>query len=355
MRKKFFILLAIAAASGPMPLTAASSVSVSSLPQGMVTLSAPKGATTYLSLPLSNAVVFSGVVGTVSANTITVTNTATPFRVSFASPGSPFFVKLLSGAEKGRLLLITASTTNSLTVNTADDSSQQVSLQTSGFSVASGDAFEIFAGDTLASVFGSDTSQNPLALTGASSFASADWINVFSPASASWMTYYFNTSYNYWVLEGTTANANDTVLYPYRGLSITRHSSSEPNTSLILTGRVAEVPVITKTTGNNSTVYGSTGYAVNMTLSQLNFGSNWTRGNNTATADVVSLWNSSTKTFVSYYQGLNSRWLQAGNPIVDQSSVVIPAGSCIGIQKHLTVSGASSYLPSTMPYTLPNL
>jgi hypothetical protein len=85
---------------------------------------------------------------------------------------------------------------------------------------------------------------------------------------------------------------------------------------------VAEVPVITKTTGNNSTVYGSTGYAVNMTLSQLNFGSNWTRGNNTATADVVSLWNSSTKTFVSYYQGLNSRWLQAGNPIVDQSSIV---------------------------------
>jgi hypothetical protein len=118
---------------------------------------------------------------------------------------------------------------------------------------------------------------------------------------------------------------------------------------------VAEVPVVTKTIGSNAIVYGSTGYPIGMKLSQLNFGPNWLKGDSTATADVVSVWNTTTKTFVSYYQMPDSTWRQSGDTTTDQSSTVIPAGGCLAIQQHMSVSGSTSYLPASMPYTVPNL
>jgi uncharacterized protein (TIGR02597 family) len=291
----------------------------------------------------------------VGVNAISVTSTPTPFPTSLAVAGSPYFVKFLSGNETGRILLITANTTTALTLNTADDSSQQVSLLTAGFNVQSGDAFEIFPGDTLTSVFGANTQQNPLVMTGAATYAASDSVNIFNPATGRWLLYYYNTKLGYWLQEGLSTNANNTVLYPYRGLSITRRNTKEAVASFVLTGRVAEVPVVTKTTGSNAVVYGSTGYAVGMKLSQINFGSNWTKGASTATADVVSVWSSTAKKFVSYYQLTNSTWRQSGNATTDQSSIVVPAGSCIAIEQHLKVSGATSYLPLAMPYSLPNL
>jgi uncharacterized protein (TIGR02597 family) len=354
MRKKFYLFVGATLAIGQMIAHAATSATVTSLPQGMVTLSASKGTTTYLSLPLSNNAVFSGTVGAVGVNAISVTSTATPFPTSLAAAASPYFVKFLSGNEKGRILLVTANTTRALTLNTADDSSQQVSLLTSGFNVQSGDVFEIFPGDTLATIFGADTTQNPLSLTGAATFAAADTVNVYNPTTSKWLTYYYNTKIGYWLEEGLSTNANNTVLYPYRGLSITRRATSEAVASFILTGRVAEVPVVTKTTGSNAVVYTSTGYAVGMKLSQLNFGANWIKGTTATTADIVSIWNSTSKAFVSYFEMPDSTWRQSGNSTTDQSSTVVPAGTCIAIEQHLKVSGATSYLPLTMPYSLAN-
>jgi uncharacterized protein (TIGR02597 family) len=351
MRKNFILFLAAATALGQVLACAASSVSVSSLPQGMVTLAAPYGSTTYLSLPLSSAAIYSGTVGSVGASSISVTNITSPFKTNLASASAPYFVKFLTGNEKGRVLLITANTTTSLTLNTTDDSVQTVSLTTSGFSVQAGDAFEVVTGDTLASVFGADNFQSPLTLTGSTSYASADWVNIYNPSTSSWVSYYFNTNILCWCAEGSTSNSNNTILYPYQGLSITRHTGTGASTPLLLTGRIAEVPVLTKVTGNN-TVYASTGYAVNMKLSQINFGSSWAKGTSTATADVVTVWNANSSVFVSYYQMPDSTWRQSGNTGTNQSSVVIPAGSCIGIQHHTAATGAASYLPSAMPYTV---
>lgn len=356
MRKKFYIFLGLAWALSHNLADAATKVSVTSLPQGMVTLSAVRGATTYVSLPLSSNAVFSGTVGAVGVNAISVTNTPSPFKTSFAVAGSPYFVKFLSGNETGRTLLIKANTATQLTLDTADNSSQQVSLLTSGYNVKSGDAFEIFPGDTLQTTFGANTTQNPLSVAGGATFAAADYVNVYNPPTGKWLIFYFNTKLGYWMQEGATGNKNSTVLYPYRGLSITRRTTATAAAvaSMILTGRIAEVPVVTKTTGKNAVVYASTGYAVDMKLSQLNFGSTWLKGTTTATADVVSVWNTARKIFISYYQMPDSTWRQAGNATTDQSSVVVPAGTCIGLQQHSTVSGATSYLPLSMPYTLSN-
>jgi hypothetical protein len=256
MRKNLLISGVIAMAMGPVLANATTSVSVASLPQGMVVISTGAvGSTNYISLPLSSNAVFTGSVSSVGPNTINVSNN--PFTMNLANIGSPYFVKFLSGNEAGRTLLITSSTSNSLTVSTTDNSSQSVNLQTSNFSVGSGD--------------------------------------------------------------------------------------------------MPEVQVMVKTTGNNAITYVSTGYPVGMTLSQLNFGSNWLKGTSTATADVVSVWNSSTKAFVSYYETPSSGWCKVGSPTADQGSTVLPAGCCLALQQHLTVSGATSYLTLSAPYSVSNL
>ena len=353
MRKKIFIWGVIAMALSQALANATSSVSVASLPQGMVVISTGSpGSTNYISLPLSSNATYTGSVSSVGPSTINVSNS--PFTINLANIGAPYFVKFLSGREAGRTLLITGNSTNSLTVSTTDNSAQSVNLQTSNFAVSSGDSFEVVAGDTLASLFGTNAKTNPLAITGASSYVSADWVNIFNPSTGSWQIYFFNTALNYWTLEGSSGNANSTVLYPYSGLSITRHSSSEPVPYIVLTGRVPEVQVMVKTTGSNAITYVSTGYPVGMTLSQLNLGSNWTKGTTTATADVVSVWNSSTRSFVSYYQLPSSAWCQAGSPTANKGSTVLPPGCCLALQQHATVSGATSYLTLSVPYAVSN-
>jgi uncharacterized protein (TIGR02597 family) len=353
MRKKLFIWGVIAMALSQALANATTSVSVASLPQGMVVISTgSQGSTNYISLPLSSNAIYTGSVNSVGSNTINVSNS--PFTINLANIGAPYFVKFLSGTEAGRTLLITGNTTNSLTVSTTDNSTQSVNLQTSNFAVNSGDSFEVVPGDTLGSLFGTNTTANPLSITGASSYVSADWVNIYNPTTGSWQIYFFNTSLNYWTLEGSSGNANSTVLYPYSGLSITRHSSSEPVPYIVLTGRVPEVQVMVKTTGSNAITYVSTGYPVGMTLSQLNLGSNWTKGTTTATADVVSVWNSSTRSFVSYYQLPSSAWCQAGSPTANKGSTVLPPGCCLALQQHATVSGATSYLTLSVPYAVSN-
>jgi uncharacterized protein (TIGR02597 family) len=353
MRKNFFIVLALVWAFAHATASAQSSVSVSSAPQGMVTLaSLTQGATVYLSNPLSNPVIYSGAVNSVAATTLTVTGA--PFTSALGSAAAPYFVRMLSGNEAGRMLLVTGNTSNSVTVNTNDNTAQETDLTTSGFTVNPGDTFDVEPANTLASVFGANTSANPLNLTGGASFATADWVNVFNPSTATWQTYYFDTGMGYWAALGSTTNANNTVLYPYSSLSVTCHSAKEPSPTIVQTGTAAQVPVLLKSTGGNATTYLSSGYAVAQTFSQLNLGPNWHTGSSTATADVVSVWNSATRTFLSYYQTPDSIWRLSSNATADQSATVIPACSCLAIEQHTSASGAASYLPSALPYSVTN-
>ncbi len=88
-----------------------------------------------------------------------------------------------------------------------------MTLTASGFSVASGDKFEIFPGDTLASVFGTNTSSNPLVVTGSANQGKADQVSLWGTSDT---VYYFNTAAGHWETTGSSANANNTVIYPTR-------------------------------------------------------------------------------------------------------------------------------------------
>jgi hypothetical protein len=131
-----------------------------------------------------------------------------------------------------------------------------------------------------------------------------------------------------------------------------RRRINEATVSLVLVGRVTEVPTVTKTTGNNSIVYVSTGYAENLTFSQLQFGSNWIKGTSATTANTIGVWDAATGVFDTYYQKPDSTWRKSTDANTDQSNFVLTAGTAISILQRGTVSGANSFLSTPLPYSL---
>jgi uncharacterized protein (TIGR02597 family) len=351
MRTKLFsYLTGVALAIGSISASA-QSASVATVPTGMITFTLGAGTATHISLPLAQNATYTGSVSAVSTNSISVGDSPAPFVTNLATPATPYFIKMLSGNEIGRVMLITGNTASSVTLDTSDNTPQTVSLITSGFNVAVGDTFEIFPGDTLSSIFGTNTSQSPLILTASTTIATADCVSIYNTMLFRYQTYFFNTTAGCWELDGSTANANNTIIYPYAAVTVSRLVNNA-NVSLVLTGRVAEVPVLTKTVGDNTEIVGSTGYPTNMTLSQLQFGSNWVTGTSAITANTVNVWNTTLGRYDTFYQLPDSTWRKLTDTTTDQSNFVIPAGTAVAVLQRSAVSGASSFLPSTMPYSL---
>ncbi len=348
-KKFFYFLMCIGLALRPCPGRA--STSVATVPDGMMEFALAHGTTTYLSLPLTRQATYSGTVAAVTTNTISVDDTPAPFTTSLATGVAPYFVKFLTGNESGRVLLIDANTSNTLTLDTTDHTTgAAVALTATGFSVESGDSFEIFPGDTLASVFGSGSAANPLVLTGGNTPTVADEVSLYTTVGAPAQVYYFNTIAGFWERPGTSVNANNAVIYPYSAFSVMCRSN-HADTMLVLQGRVTPVNASTKTVGR-SAVYTSSHYALDITLSQLKFGPNWQTGGTVWTADTLSVWNASLRQFVIYYQRPDLTWRKYGDNITDQSNVTIPAGAVTTIGKRAAVAGAQAFLVSALPYTL---
>jgi uncharacterized protein (TIGR02597 family) len=356
MRKNTFSRLAILAIAA-CPLWAhAVTTSVTTVPEGYFVFNFPAtgsmNSTSYLSLPLAKSPTYSGAVASVTANSITVGDSPAPFTAGALSTATtPYFVKFLSGVETGRVVKITSNTAGTLSLDTTDNSPQTVALTASGFTVQPGDTFEVFSGDTLSSVFGANNSASPLILKSGSTIFTADTVAIYNTSLTRWQTYYFSTATGNWLLYGSTANANNTVLYPYGAFTVARRAN-DAAASLVMTGRVAEVAMLTKTTGSDVDTFSSTKYASDIKLSQLKFGANWTQGTSAFTADTVAVWDSTLTRFDTYYQMPDSTWRKFGSPTVDTSSQVLPAGSVLSILKRSAVSGATSFLQSVLPYSV---
>ena len=353
MRTKILpILTGIAFAAGLIS-AAASGASVATIPAGMISFPIKHGAATVLSLPLTNTESFTSTVSAVTSNTIAVADSPAPFTTNLATPASPYFVKMLSGAEAGRVLLIISNTTSVLTLDTTDHSTGTVvPFLTSGFGIQVGDSFEIFPGDTLSSIFGNGTVTNPSVLAGGTSVGAADNVTLVTTSSASDPTYYFNTTQGYWEQYGQaqSINYNNTIIYPYSAMLIERRQTN-PDTTLVVTGRVTPVAAQTKVVGKG-TIYTSTHFATTVTLSQLQFGANWVMGTSIATADNLSVWNAAYNRFDTFYQLPDSTWRRYPDMATDQSNFTIAAGTVMAISKHAAVTVAGTFLQSPLPYKL---
>jgi len=419
MRMKLSLLFTVIALALS-AMSAQAQTTLNTVPEGVVTISLPPApSTTYVSLPLTADPSYRGIVSSVipvTSTTIAVDDSPAPW--TGINLANLYFVKFLSGAEMGRVVLVTSNTASSLTLDTSDNSTGQVvNLTTSGFTVAAGDSFEVFPADTLGSVFGEYPTQagtwtgtttavtlsaaNPsimvgatvtgtgiaagttvsaisgtsltlststtasgngvtlsftgavqLFLNGAGDYLDADVVSFYNPSMFKFQSYYFNTTAGHWELKTSSANANNTILYPYGALTIFRESGATA-LSFPVIGRIAEVPVLTKV-GTNNAAYGSSGYPVDLTLSQINLGANWQTASDYLDADILSVYTPSAFKFVSYYQLPSSTsWHTKSGSTDVSNSVTIHAGDVITLFQTNTVSGAQSFLSPAMPYTFP--
>jgi uncharacterized protein (TIGR02597 family) len=350
-KKIFYFLTGILLAIDVNSVTASAASSVATVPDGMMELSLPHGKTSYLSLPLTRESTYTGMITEVTSNSISVDDTPAPFTTNLATASAPYFVKFLTGNEAGRVLLVDANTNNTVTLDTTDHTTgAAVALTATGFDVEAGDTFEIFPGDTLASVFGTGAAGCPLILSGGTTKSASDEVALYTTVGKPATAYYFNTVTGYWEETNSTANANNTIIYPYSAFTVARRSD-HTDTALVLLGRVTPVAVATKTVSRAS-VYTSTHFAADVKLSQLKFGSNWLTGNSAATSDTLSVWDAVHGKFDTFFQKPDSTWRKFGDNVTDQSNFAIAAGTVTEIAKRKIVAGATAFLVSGLPYSL---
>jgi len=356
MKKALFLRHGLFVALGVLPglnfAPKISAQSVATVPVGAMTYTFPATTQltgTYMAIPLMNPPVFAGPVQSYNSNTIVFSGT--PFASeSLAQAGSPFFARITSGSQAGRMMLITANTANSITLDITDNSSQTTNLDTVGFALAANDRVEVIVGDTLASLFGDNTVNNPLFLVGASAPLSADNISIYNKSTSKYDGYYFNTTLGYWRTFASAVNANNTVIYPQAGLVVSQRAGRSARTMTIV-GQVPTAPLKIKVTGSFTGELCSTTFPVTMTLGQLNI-ANWTKANSALSADTVGIYNPLTSKMDTYFQRLDNTWRKAGDSVTDQSGFLIDPTMSFTVFKRAAVSAAGSYLSFQLPYSL---
>lgn len=312
-------------------------------PIGNLTYPVVNGAISSFGVPVLDVQKFTGFATSVTTNVITVTGvtwTASQFVTT------PHFVTIRTGPQAGRTLRVTANTTNTLTVDVED-----TALNASGFVFsANTDSFELYAGDTLGTLFGSTATSGvlPSGVKGGTSTSDAD--NIYVPSGSSMATYFFNTTLGCWVLDGSSTNQNGLILYPDDGYLIYRNGADG---NLTMIGRVPSTKQLTKLPGGTTSSV-SLRFPASVTLGNLNFGApgTWITGATDSVADLVSVWNSAGWYWQSYYKDTSNQWIEVGGDGSDQSNVVIPMGASIQIDKRGTATGSASFVGQSLPYSL---
>lgn len=237
----------------------------------------------------------------------------------------------------GRFFLITANTTNQLTVDLAA-SPTITSLTTA---LAPGDTVQIVPAYTLNALFGSSVASM---VTGANA-SLAD--NIWILSGQTWLTYFHNGTN--WRRTGSLANQNDTVIYPDEGVLVV-HIGGSP-LSLTFTGTVPAVNEKTDISGAGTTFLANR-FPVDIELNSVGIQSlaGWTTGANAGAADNIWMWNP-TKSPVAgwdtyFHNGTN--WRKTGS-LANQNTTLVTAGTAMIVIK--LGSGSNATLAQALPYT----
>ena len=219
-------------------------------PVGFVTISNAAGTVTtkrntFFSIPLQEVESITGqVAGTltgVTSNSLINTNAGwSPGQLS--QPATPYIVQLTSGAGAGRIFLIASSVStngssgSAALANTATNifisPLDSVVVNLTNIGVAAGDAYKIYACDTLSSFFGTPASSG---VRGGTATTNADTVTTLINGAPA--TYWYNTSSNRWSRQGPgSPDSGNVALVPNYGIVYGRQT----NTPLvfIVTGQV---------------------------------------------------------------------------------------------------------------------
>lgn len=309
-------------------------------PEGVINITLQQGATTPVGIPLLDSNAYRGAAAAVSLNSLSVAGA--PWTASqFAHAGNPWFVMILSGAQTGRILRITANTASSVTLAIDD-----TNLKIAGFTVLAGDRFEVFRGDTLGSLFGETAAG--LMLQAGTSALTADTVQIYT--SLGYLSYYFDAARGYWIrVNVPTVRQNDLVLPPDRGMLVTRRG---PTTSLSIAGRAPETALLTRLPAGTISAI-AVRFPVNTTLGEWQYSGpgTWIASDSSAVADRISLfdgvrWNAYWK------RATDGQWRELNGGLNDQSAAIILAGSSVLISKHGRGVGISGFFRQALPYNV---
>ncbi len=315
-------------------------------PVGVIVYTLATGTTTPVGVPVLGEAVFSGTVSALTGNTLSTTD-ATWTAGQFAQVGAPHFALMLSGGQTGRLLLVTASAAPGSVTLDVGTTNLTGDVATPAFAAAVGDRFEIFPGDTLATLFGDGTAGSPVQLQKGTSSFSADSVQIFN--GVKWISYFFHSINNCWVTSSApNTNQNNVVLYPDAGLLIGRRGST---TTIAISGRAPTTNLLTRIVGGVTSSV-AVRFPTDTTLGALNFSNpgTWVAADDPFTADRVNLFNG--VKWVAFYKTITGAiWKQVGGDGSDQSGKLIPAGSSLLIQKQGSAAGSTSFFSQALPYS----
>ncbi len=311
---------------------------------GFLTLTVPPGQTRALSVPFvsdpSSQVNSVGRITAVGSNYLEVAS-AKWVPGAFSVPGAPYFVRLTSGVQAGRLFQILTATPNTETrLYISDDG---LGLATLGIETGdAGAAYEILPGDTLASLLGSTAAE--VVLQGGPDPLSSDLLLVWG--GASWFNFYFNTTWGRWARDTDTPTSptrNNFVLRPDRGVMVTRRASTQLDVAIM--GRVMATPqrAFHSRTANTLTFL-ATMQASDTTLGALGLQSGtrttgWRGSANSDEADIVLVW-SGASWFSFYFNSTTGHWQRVGDTNPNRDAFVIRAGTPVFVQRR--ASGATA-------------
>ena len=318
---------------------AASAQTAASRPVGYLVHTIPAGQARSFSVPFdADTSSLPGAIGRLTAiGANYLENSAANWTAgAYSTVAAPYFVRLTSGTHAGRLFRVIGPDNTATRLYLDNDG---LDLPNLGLATgASGTAFEIVPGDTLATFFGTTTPTNTLVVHGAADPASADLVQVWG--GAAWLNFYYNTAWSRWARDSDVEadpSRNHFLLRPDRGLMITRRGATP--LELAVLGRVLNTPqraVHART--ENALTFLATMQAGDVTLGALALqGSTrtaaWRGAADPADADLLYVWGGATW-FVFYYNTTAAQWHRVGeNPAVNRDSYLLKAGTPVFVQR----------------------
>lgn len=302
-------LLALCATLGLTCLASAQTTTVTTAPVGAMTKTIPVGIT-----PVGISLINSAIVGT----TVTAANAST-LTLGTANVGSlltstePYYLEVTGGDLKGDRFDINVAATiaaNNNTVVLLASSIENTFPSNSVGTLLNGFTIQIRKHFTIEQI----QQCMSTALTGNNNSALADQIHVFNNNTNSYVTHYLRGDLLNWRLAGTTTVTNKSPIHPGKGVFILKQNNAAVFT---IVGNVRTNDFVQKFGVGNQLM--STPWPVDFSPDSYKaFAVNgWTGNNNSALADQIQVYNSTSRAFDAYYlrsDGLT--WRKAGTTTV---------------------------------------
>jgi len=306
---------------------------VATNPVGFSSITVNANTIKALALPFNKPPDFGSAVSTVSSNTIQTTNagwTVNAFGPFTGTPANAHVVRMTTGTAVGKQFRIASNTADTLTLVNGSDLT----------GVAAGDQYQIFAAETLQSLFGANGQNNGQNVNTSGDPSVAD--NVLLRSGSTWTTYYNDGTQ--WLKQGPGTPSNTVAIPPEQGFVFVHRAGSAYTFTAL--GVVPITDLKTDFAPNTISSFGNR-FPVDTTLAGLGLDqlAGWNKNTDPAVADNVLIRiGSSWSTF--YHDG--TQWLKQG-PGTPSNTQAIPIGTSVVVVRR---AGSPLTLNQTIPYSL---